>query len=101
MSASQTADLKFTLTDEVKAEILSGILRGTPEGMAELVVDAFANAKFAVVPDYITDGPGYAGPVVFVVYGGGPELFDVLARAIGNRWEVIASTVGTTPWHKQ
>lgn len=36
-----------------------------------------AQAAIAVFDDYISDGPGYAGSVMMVVWSGGPEIHEV------------------------
>jgi hypothetical protein len=40
-----------------------------------------ASARIAVLTNYITDCPGYAGPLFLVVWSGGPEIHDLLCRA--------------------
>jgi hypothetical protein len=35
-------------------------------------------AGISVIDNYITDGPGYAGRIMFVVWSGAPEIHEVL-----------------------
>lgn len=53
-------------------------------GMEEEVEDIRDTMNVAVVRDYISDGPGYWGPIYFVVFGGGPEFHVVLIKWEGN-----------------
>lgn len=38
--------------------------------------------------DYISDGPGYAGPVVVILWDGGPELVESWVVR-GDQWEAV------------
>ena len=55
---------------------LAGWLRnqGHEEDTATELVET---ACVAVFDDYASDGPGYAGKLMTVVWGGGPSFFDV------------------------
>ncbi len=48
----------------------------TPENIAEeLLFDEAAH--IAVFDNYMTDGPGYAGKLMSVVWSGGPDIHEV------------------------
>lgn len=44
----------------------------------------------AVFPNYISDGPGYVGPVMVAVGGGAPELGSVFVKRDGE-WQLEAN----------
>jgi hypothetical protein len=46
---------------------------GEQDDVAREIVDS---ARIAVIIDYMSDGPGYYGKIMLVVWPGGPELFD-------------------------
>jgi hypothetical protein len=45
--------------------------------------EAFSQSRFAVKFNYMSDGPGYAGPL-FVVIGGEPDCVTVMIRRAGQ-----------------
>jgi hypothetical protein len=47
--------------------------QGEQDDVAAEIVDS---ARIAVIDDYMSDGPGYYGKIMLVVWSGGPELFD-------------------------
>ena len=42
------------------------------------------NAAIAVFENYMSDGPGYAGKVMVVVWSGGPEFTDTYTWSTGQ-----------------
>ena len=60
-------------SDELNELKMYLIERGNPEEAAE---DLVKNYWFAVFDDYISDGPGYAGKILFAVWGL-PEFYEV------------------------
>ena len=48
----------------------------TPENIAEKIPLVEA-AHIAVFDNYMTDGPGYAGKLMSVVWSGGPDIHEV------------------------
>lgn len=59
--------------DEIAATVAEPSEKATVEELLE-------NAAIAKFSGYITDGPGYSGPVYVIVWPGGPEIVDVLTR---------------------
>lgn len=43
-------------------------------------------------PDFISDGPGYAGPLIVAVWPGGPDLVTTFTQSGSDRWKVETST---------
>lgn len=54
---------------------------GELESAAE---DLLSQASIAVIDHFISDGPGYTGRIMFVVFSGGPECHDVLTYDNGK-----------------
>jgi hypothetical protein len=50
----------------------------------EEIEDISESANILVLDHYMSDGPGYMGPIFFVVFGGGPEFHLVLIRHEGQ-----------------
>jgi len=42
-----------------------------------------------VIRDYMSDGPGYFGPIYFIVFGGGPEFHFVLKNYKNQGFEIV------------
>jgi hypothetical protein len=63
---------------------------------AELWVEATCVAVF---DDYITDGPGYAGKLMMVVWTGGPDLYEVFIWRDGKLTPVNQEP-GFSIWHE-
>lgn len=47
-------------------------------------VDLIGNAAIGVADHYITDGPGYSGKVISIVWPAGPETHEVLYYSEGK-----------------
>lgn len=67
-------------TDEEKKELALYIaerdyIKHTSEELKYLE-ESIDNQSIAVFNDYITDGPGYAGKLMVVVWGGAPEFTE-------------------------
>ena len=43
----------------------------------EIMRDFLANSFVSVTDRYITDGPGYAGKVISVVWSGSPTIYNI------------------------
>ena len=67
-------------TEEERAELVDVVVENTyinpsPEEI-EMTRESVDNLWIAVFDDYITDGPGYAGKLMVVVWGGSPEFVE-------------------------
>jgi hypothetical protein len=63
---------------------LAGYLFSTGEYEHEYALAIAQEASVAVYDHYITDGPGYVGKVMSVVWSGSPTFFDVFTWEDGH-----------------
>lgn len=56
----------------------------TEHSMGEVFPDWSNSAWIAVFDDYITDCPGYAGKVIVVVWGAGPDTVSLFIEGKGT-----------------
>lgn len=78
---------------------MAKIRMATPEEEAALIL-AFAakwhlgkedceGVAIYIREDYITGGPGYAGPVAIFHWDGSPEYVDVAIKRNNGEWQVL------------
>jgi hypothetical protein len=81
-----------TAPQPVPPDVLKEIMRinGEANGLNEQEIiesdDCFRYSAY--FPEYITDCPGYAGPVVVVVFPAGPEVIGTFIK-VKEKWKMI------------
>ena len=59
--------------------------------LPEEIADIRESMNAVCIRNYMSDGPGYHGPIYFVVFGGGPEFHLTIIRAPGGKLEIVES----------
>ena len=75
-------------TDEEKEQIANVFGNHFDESPIEVQRLFVEDASIAVFDNYITDGPGYFGKVVVVVWSGAPEFVNVLTNNSEGKLEI-------------
>ena len=63
---------------------LADYLRRPDEVAADDIPGFIQGACIAVFDDYISDGPGYRGKVMMVMWSGGPGMYEVYSWRAGQ-----------------
>jgi len=51
-----------------------------------------SSSQTFVLENYMTDCPGYAGPIGYIVWGGSPTWITVLQKNARGEWEMVLDT---------
>lgn len=51
-----------------------------------------ASSQTFVLDNYITDCPGYAGPIGYIVWGGSPSWITILQQDKDRQWYIVVDT---------
>ncbi len=83
-------DLFGTYVTEAEGQAIAEFLgKYWGQESAEEITDIRESMRASVIRSYMSDGPGYYGPVYTVVFGGGPEFHYILTNYRGEGLEIV------------